>query len=149
QRSDEIDLGDWPPSNLRGQSPRSISSDRCLRRQDFQGCEACRPAGRTTDQVRTGGEPQDRQGTRPRRAADAAATRRRGDRMKRREFIVTLGGAAIAWPLVAGAQQTAGRVYRVGYFGITSRERSLHLMRAFEEGLRSLGYRLGENVAIE
>src|SRR5437899_3782135 len=69
--------------------------------------------------------------------------------MKRREFIVTLGGAAIAWPLVARAQQPAGRVYRLGYLAITSRERSLHLMKAFEEGLRRLGYRVGENVVIE
>jgi len=37
----------------------------------------------------------------------------------------------------------------VGYFAITSRERSLHLMKAFEEGLRSRGYRVGENVVIE
>src|SRR5258708_12332237 len=36
-----------------------------FRRQDFQGCEACRPAGRTTDQVRAGDQFEDRQGTRP------------------------------------------------------------------------------------
>ena len=69
--------------------------------------------------------------------------------MRRREFITLVGAAAAAWPLAARAQQPAGRVYRVGYFATTSRERSLHLMKAFEEGLRSLGYRVGENVAIE
>ncbi|HYS88136.1 MAG TPA: ABC transporter substrate-binding protein [Bradyrhizobium sp.] len=69
--------------------------------------------------------------------------------MKRREFITLLGGAT-AWPLAARAQQPAGRVYRVGYLGISSREQMpLHLTRALEEGLRSLGYRVGENVAIE
>jgi putative tryptophan/tyrosine transport system substrate-binding protein len=68
--------------------------------------------------------------------------------MRRRAFIVALGAAA-TWPLAVRAQQPAGRVYRVGYFGITSRERSLHLMKAFGEGLRSLGYRVGENVVIE
>ena len=34
------------------------------------------------DQVRTGDQPQDRQGARPRRAADAARPRRRGDRVR-------------------------------------------------------------------
>jgi putative ABC transport system substrate-binding protein len=69
--------------------------------------------------------------------------------MKRREFITLLGGAATTWPLAARAQQPAGRVYRIGYLTIASREQQLHLIRAFEEGLRSLGYRVGENVVIE
>ncbi len=68
--------------------------------------------------------------------------------MRRRAFIAGLG-TTLAWPLAARAQQRAGRVYRVGYFAITSRERSLPFMKAFEEGLRSLGYRVGENVVIE
>ena len=69
--------------------------------------------------------------------------------MRRREFITLLGGAAATWPLAARAQQPAGRVYRVGYLTIASREQQLHLIKAFEEGLRSLGYRVGENVVIE
>ena len=39
------------------------------------------------DQVRARHQPQDREGARPRSAADAARPRRRGDRMRRREFI--------------------------------------------------------------
>src|SRR3954447_5668231 len=66
--------------------------------------------------------------------------------MKRREFITLLGGAT-AWPLAARAQQPAGRIYRIGYLSGLSREQMLH--KAFEEGLRSLGYRVGENVAVE
>jgi putative ABC transport system substrate-binding protein len=67
--------------------------------------------------------------------------------MRRRDFITVLGGAAATWPLAAHAQQPAGRVYRVGYLSIASRERLLH--EAFEDGLRRLGYRVGENVTIE
>jgi putative ABC transport system substrate-binding protein len=69
--------------------------------------------------------------------------------MRRREFITLLGGAAATWPLATSAQQPAGRVSRVGYLGIPSREQAPHLIKAFEEGLRSLGYRVGDNVAIE
>jgi putative ABC transport system substrate-binding protein len=69
--------------------------------------------------------------------------------VRRREFITLLGGTAATWPLAARAQQPAGRVYRVGYFAFGSREQQVHLSKAFEEGLRSLGYRVGENVLIE
>ncbi|MGH6708696.1 MAG: ABC transporter substrate-binding protein, partial [Bradyrhizobium sp.] len=68
--------------------------------------------------------------------------------MKRREFIAALGGAA-TWPLAARAQQPAGRIYRIGYLSAASREQLLSFIKAFEEGLRSLGYRVGENVDIE
>jgi putative ABC transport system substrate-binding protein len=69
--------------------------------------------------------------------------------MQRRKFIMALGGAAAGWPLAVRAQQPAGRVYRVGYLALASREQQIHLSKAFEEGLRSLGYRVGENVVIE
>jgi len=69
--------------------------------------------------------------------------------MQRREFITLLGGTVATWPLAVRAQQPAGRVYRVGYFGFGSREQGIHLSNAFEEGLRSLGYRVGENVVID
>jgi putative ABC transport system substrate-binding protein len=69
--------------------------------------------------------------------------------MRRREFITLFGGTAATWSLAARAQQPAGRVYRVGYLVISSLEQTLHLIKAFEDGLRSLGYRVGENVVIE
>jgi len=37
----------------------------------------------------------------------------------RRRFLATLLGSAAAWPLAARAQQT-GKVYRIGYLGVTS-----------------------------
>ena len=68
--------------------------------------------------------------------------------MQRREFIAGLGAAA-TWPLAAHAQQPAGRVYRVGFLSLSSRERSPHYVDPFEDGLRRLGYRVGANVTIE
>jgi putative ABC transport system substrate-binding protein len=69
--------------------------------------------------------------------------------MQRRDFITLLGGAAATLPLAARAQQPAGRVRRIGYLSIGSREQTLHLIQALEQSLRSLGYRVGENIGIE
>ena len=69
--------------------------------------------------------------------------------MKRREFITFLGGAAAAWPLLAHAQQTVGKVYKIGYLQTSTRVQQLHLIKAFEDGLRALGYRVGDNLVIE
>jgi putative tryptophan/tyrosine transport system substrate-binding protein len=69
--------------------------------------------------------------------------------MQRREFITLFGGTAATWPLSARAQQPAGRVYRIGFQSIPSREQTLRFTEAFEHGLRSLGYRVGENIVIE
>jgi putative ABC transport system substrate-binding protein len=68
--------------------------------------------------------------------------------MRRRTFIAGLGGT-VAWPIIARAQQLAARVYRVGYLALGSREQQLGITKAFVEGLRRLGYRVGENLVIE
>jgi putative ABC transport system substrate-binding protein len=69
--------------------------------------------------------------------------------MRRRDLIKIITGSALAWPLPAAAQQPAGRVYRVGYLAGGSRQTQLYLVAAFDEGLRSLGYRVGQNIVVE
>jgi putative ABC transport system substrate-binding protein len=67
------------------------------------------------------------------------------DQLKRRDFI-TLLGAAVTWPLAAGAQQSGMPV--IGFMHATAGADS-ELVAAFKEGLRQTGYVDGRNVIIE
>src|SRR5262245_59276639 len=68
--------------------------------------------------------------------------------MQRREFITLLGGVAAGWPLAARAQP-AGKVYRIGFLGVTSRAEYRRQVDALQTGLRQLGYEEGNNIVFE
>jgi putative ABC transport system substrate-binding protein len=67
--------------------------------------------------------------------------------MQRREFITLIGGAAVAWPIGAGAQQPTMPV--VGFLRSPSLADATHLVIAFRLGLKEAGFVEGQNVAIE
>jgi putative tryptophan/tyrosine transport system substrate-binding protein len=66
--------------------------------------------------------------------------------MRRREFIAGLG-SAVAWPMVARAQQHVVPV--IGYLAPQSLDGAADLLRAFRQGLKDAGYVEGENVTVE
>jgi putative tryptophan/tyrosine transport system substrate-binding protein len=65
----------------------------------------------------------------------------------RRAFFGLIGGAA-AWPLAAGAQQSA-RVARIGFLGLAPASAFATRVDALRVGLRDLGYSEGKNIVIE
>jgi putative ABC transport system substrate-binding protein len=67
--------------------------------------------------------------------------------MKRREFISLVGGAAVAWPFAAYAQQSAMPV--VGFINAAFAQNYTRQLAAFHKGLAETGYINGQNVLIE
>src|SRR5271169_2004028 len=67
--------------------------------------------------------------------------------MRRREFISLLGGAAVAWPLAAMAQES-GKAPNIGYLGTAPAIESKWLV-AFVQRLGELGWVEGRTVVIE
>ena len=71
-------------------------------------------------------------------------------RVKRREFIALLGGAAAAWPLAARAQQSE-RMRRIGVLMNRAADDSEGQadIAAFRQSLQQLGWSEGRNVRID
>src|SRR5262245_13901643 len=62
--------------------------------------------------------------------------------------LIVLDLTLLAAPLAAEAQQ-AGKVYRIGYLSYSSSAGNPHLLEAFREGLRELGWVEGQNITID
>jgi putative ABC transport system substrate-binding protein len=67
--------------------------------------------------------------------------------MRRREFIMLIGGAAAAWPLAARAQQPA--VPLVGFLSTRTAGDSANVVAAFHGGMKELGFVVGQSVRVE
>jgi hypothetical protein len=70
--------------------------------------------------------------------------------VRRREFITLIGGAAVAWPLQARAQQdeSARRIGILMHYSQTDREGQVRIA-AFLDALQRLGWTEARNVRIE
>jgi len=67
--------------------------------------------------------------------------------MRRREATATLLALAVATSTAEA--QPAGKVYRIGFLGLSSATDYGAAVKAFREGLRQHGYEEGRNVLIE
>src|SRR5262249_28152146 len=114
------------------------------RRSHPQGREGGRSTGSGADQVRAGGQPEECQSAWARNSIVGARPRRRGDRMRRREFITLLGGAA-AWPVAARAQQIPqiGVLWHAG----NEEEEAIYLS-ALRRGFSDQGYVESQNFTL-
>jgi putative ABC transport system substrate-binding protein len=68
--------------------------------------------------------------------------------MKRRAFITLIGGAAVAWPVAARAQQP-GKLPTIGFLGASTPSAWSQWTAAFVQRLRELGWTEGRTVAIQ
>jgi putative tryptophan/tyrosine transport system substrate-binding protein len=82
----------------------------------------------------------------PTRNACCWRDREPGTPMRRRDFIVLLGGAALSWPAAAQAPQGAPVL---GFLHSGSQQVNSGIVEAFRQGLRETGYTENKNIKIE
>ena len=68
--------------------------------------------------------------------------------ISRRAFFGTMAGSLLAAPLAVEAQP-AGKVYRIGYLTVPSRETAQGVANTFQLGLHDLGWIAGQNVIVD
>jgi putative ABC transport system substrate-binding protein len=66
----------------------------------------------------------------------------------RRAFLGTIAGGLLAAPFTVEAQP-AGKVYRIGYLTVPSRETAQGVANTFQLGLHDLGWIAGQNVIVD
>jgi len=70
-------------------------------------------------------------------------------RMTRREFVLLAGGTAVAWPLIAFAQQQTGPIPRIAYLGASSPAIATREIEQFKVGLTENGLIDGQNIKVD
>src|SRR5215471_2075356 len=71
--------------------------------------------------------------------------------MRRRDFVILLGGSVATWPLAAHSQQGT-KIHRIGLLSLGRDDKSdagLPMLEAFISALRELGYTEGQNIALD
>ena len=120
-----------------------VYAGRILREKNPATCRSIRPPNSSSDQH------EQREGAWHCGSQLHAIARRRGDRVKRREFITLLGSAA-AWPLAARAQQPE-RIRRISILLNAAADDPKYQpwVGAFLQALALLGWTIGRNVRID
>jgi putative ABC transport system substrate-binding protein len=132
----------WPEPEL------SSSRSRRICRPHSQGCQARRPTGPAAEQIRAGRQSQDRASARAHCSTLDPRPRRRGHRVRRRNFIVGGVTALAVAPAGALAQLPSKQIPQVGILTPADNDRT-PIFEAFRAGLRDHGYVEGRNIVLE
>jgi putative tryptophan/tyrosine transport system substrate-binding protein len=69
--------------------------------------------------------------------------------IERRKLLAALGGAAVAWPMAARAQQSERMRRIIVLMGITNDAEAQARAVALRQGLQVLGWTMGRNIQID